>query len=39
MVCPQDPPKDPVLIAVLNLVVAGCLGYFDVGVRDIDDEI
>jgi|ERR1019366_504400 hypothetical protein len=31
IVYPQDPPKDPVLIAVLNLVVAGCLGYFMIG--------
>ena len=28
---PQQPPKDPVLIAVLNLIVAGCLGYFMMG--------
>src|ERR1019366_493809 len=31
IVYPQDPPKDPVLIAVLNLIVAGCLGYFMIG--------
>jgi hypothetical protein len=31
IVYPQQPPKDPVLIAVLNLVVAGCLGYFMIG--------
>src|SRR5438309_10237387 len=31
LVYPQQPPKDPVLIAVLNLVVAGCLGYFMIG--------
>ncbi len=31
IVYPQNPPKDPVLIAVLNLVVAGCLGYFMIG--------
>jgi hypothetical protein len=31
IVYPQQPPKDPVLIAVLNLGVAGCLGYFMIG--------
>jgi len=31
LVYPTQPPKDPVLIAVLNLVVAGCLGYFMIG--------
>jgi hypothetical protein len=31
IVYPQQPPKDPVLIAVLNLIVAGCLGYFMIG--------
>jgi hypothetical protein len=31
IIYPQQPPKDPVLIAVLNLVVAGCLGYFMIG--------
>lgn len=31
IVYPQQPPKDPVLIAILNLVVAGCLGYFMIG--------
>ena len=31
LVYPQQPPKDPVLIAILNLVVAGCLGYFMIG--------
>jgi hypothetical protein len=31
IVYPQQPPKDPILIAVLNLVVAGCLGYFMIG--------
>lgn len=31
LVYPQQPPKDPVLIAVLNLVVAGCVGYFMIG--------
>lgn len=28
---PPQPPKDPVLILVLNLIVAGCLGYFLMG--------
>jgi hypothetical protein len=28
---PQQPPKDPILILVLNLIVAGCLGYFMIG--------
>lgn len=31
LVYPQQPPKDPILIAVLNLIVAGCLGYFMIG--------
>ncbi len=31
IIYPQQPPKDPVLIAVLNLIVAGCLGYFMMG--------
>jgi hypothetical protein len=31
IVYPQQPPKDPVLIAILNLIVAGCLGYFMIG--------
>ncbi len=31
LVYPQQPPKDPVLIAVLNFVLAGCLGYFMIG--------
>jgi len=30
----QQPPKDPVLIAVLNAVVAGCLGYFMIGQKN-----
>src|SRR5689334_12437003 len=28
---PPPEPKDPVLILVLNLIVAGCLGYFMIG--------
>src|SRR4051794_29870036 len=31
LIYPQQPPKDPVLIAVLNALVAGCLGYFMIG--------
>jgi hypothetical protein len=31
LVYPQQPPKDPVLIAVLNGLVAGCVGYFIIG--------
>ena len=31
IVYPQNPPKDPVLIAVLNALVAGCVGYFMIG--------
>jgi hypothetical protein len=31
IIYPQQPPKDPVLILVLNLIVAGCLGYFMIG--------
>ncbi len=28
---PPPEPKDPVLILILNLIVAGCLGYFMIG--------
>ena len=28
---PQQPPKDPVLILVLNLLLFGCVGYFMIG--------
>ena len=31
IIYPQQPPKDPILICVLNLIVAGCLGYFMIG--------
>jgi len=31
LIQPQQPPKDPILILVLNLIVAGCLGYFMIG--------
>src|SRR5207244_12280000 len=30
-VYPQQPPKDPIVILVLNLLVSGCLGYFMIG--------
>lgn len=28
---PTQPPKDPILILVLNLLVAACVGYFIIG--------
>src|SRR5579864_1711345 len=31
LVYPTQPPKDPVLMLVLNLLVAACLGYFLIG--------
>jgi hypothetical protein len=31
LVYPQQPPKDPVLILVLNLVLFGGVGYFIIG--------
>lgn len=31
LVYPTTPAKDPILILVLNLLVAGCLGYFFIG--------
>jgi hypothetical protein len=31
LIYPQQPPKDPVIILVLNLLVAGCVGYFMIG--------
>jgi len=31
LVYPQQPPKDPTIILVLNLLVVGCLGYFMIG--------
>jgi hypothetical protein len=31
LIQPQQPPKDPIIILVLNLIVAGCLGYFMIG--------
>ena len=31
LVYPQQPPKDPILILVLNLILLGCVGYFIIG--------
>jgi hypothetical protein len=31
LVYPMQPPKDPILVLVLNLLVAGCVGYFIIG--------
>ena len=31
LVYPQQPPKDPILILVLNLILFGCVGYFIIG--------
>ena len=31
LVYPANPPKDPTIILVLNLLVAGCVGYFMIG--------
>src|SRR4051812_272351 len=31
LVYPAQPPKDPILILVLNLLLAGCVGYFILG--------
>jgi len=31
LVYPQQPPKDPILILVLNLLLFGCVGYFLIG--------
>ena len=31
LVYPAQPPKDPVLMLVLNLLVVGCVGYFLIG--------
>ena len=31
LIYPQQPPKDPTIILVLNLLVAGCVGYFMIG--------
>ncbi len=34
IIYPQQPPKDPILILVLNLFVAGCVGYFLMGQKN-----
>src|SRR5437764_14414165 len=34
IIYPQQPPKDPILILVLNLFVAGCVGYFMIGQKN-----
>ena len=34
IVHPQQPPKDPILILVLNLFLAGCVGYFMIGQKN-----
>jgi hypothetical protein len=31
LVHPANPPKDPVIILVLNLLLFGCVGYFILG--------
>src|SRR5258706_14491419 len=31
LIQPQQPPKDPTIILILNMVVAGCVGYFMIG--------
>lgn len=31
LVYPTQPPKDPILVLVLNLLVVGCVGYFIMG--------
>ena len=31
LVYPTTPPKDPILILVLNLLLMGCIGYFIMG--------
>lgn len=31
LVHPTQPPKDPVLVLVLNLLLGGCVGYFIIG--------
>ena len=31
LVYPPQPPKDPVVILVLNLLLFGCVGYFVIG--------
>jgi hypothetical protein len=34
IIYPTQPPKDPILILVLNLFVAGCVGYFMIGQKN-----
>src|SRR5712691_530801 len=31
LVYPTQPPKDPILVLVLNLLLFGCVGYFMIG--------
>jgi hypothetical protein len=31
LVPPTQPPKDPILVLVLNLLLFGCVGYFIIG--------
>ncbi len=31
LVYPAQPPKDPILVLVLNLLLFGCVGYFMMG--------
>jgi len=31
LIYPAQPPKDPILILVLNLLLLGCVGYFIMG--------
>ena len=34
LVPPPQPPKDPVIILVLNLLLFGCVGYFVMGQKN-----
>jgi hypothetical protein len=34
IIYPQQPAKDPIVILVLNLFVAGCVGYFMLGQKN-----
>src|SRR5215510_6375015 len=34
LIPPTQPAKDPILILVLNLLVAGCVGYFMIGQKN-----
>lgn len=31
LIYPANPPKDPVIVLVLNLLLFGCVGYFIIG--------